>query len=336
MTKQYQKMVFRSKEKRHHIKLIKDKFFGNDKGYGYFGKDKKRYNFVLEDGGNNLYEPIRSEALKYFKENDIEWWGDNPDYPTGHTVSSQIACLNHLMFLRQKPTEVLSLINGLGRIEFTKVLPVPCDADISYIAFEVISDHSYLNEPEHIRGSYCTSIDALIYAEDINNKKWIIPIEWKYTEAYGDSSEDDKSLEDYKWRKGEHGKGKERMRRYNGLITKSRQLKSLENYESSAYYFEPFYQLMRQTLWAEQMIKNKATERIKADRYLHIHVIPKNNVDLLQKTYKVSNQMMETTWRSMLNEQSKYIIIDPQELMSPIKGRCPELYNYLKMRYYDK
>lgn len=336
MTKQYQKIVFGSKEKRHHIELIKNEFFGNDKGYGYFGKDKKRYDFVLEDGGNNLYEPIRSEALKYFKENYIEWWGDNPDYPTGHTLSSQIACLNHLMFLRQKPTEVLSLINGLGQIEFTKVLPVPCDADISYIAFEVISDNSYLNEPEHIRGSYCTSIDALIYAEDINNKKCIIPIEWKYTEAYDDSSENDKSLEDYEWRKGEHEKGKERMRRYNGLITKSQQLKSLKNYESSVYYFEPFYQLMRQTLWAEQMIKNKATERIKADHYLHMHVVPKNNVDLLQKTYRFSNQNMEATWRSMINEQSKYIIIDPQELMSPIKSKCPELYNYLKIRYYDK
>lgn len=52
---------------------------------------------------------------------------------------------------------------------------------------------------------------------------------------------------------------------------------------------------MRQTLWAEQMIKNKATERIKADHYLHIHVIPNNNVDLLQKTYKFSNQNMEVT-----------------------------------------
>lgn len=57
------------------------------------------------------------------------------------------------MFLRQKPTEVLELINGLEWVEFTKVLPVPCDADISYIAFEAISDNSYFNEPEHIRGA---------------------------------------------------------------------------------------------------------------------------------------------------------------------------------------
>lgn len=51
---------------------------------------------------------------------------------------------------------------------------------------------------------------------------------------------------------------------------------------------------MHQILWAEQMIKNKATERIKADHYLHIHVIlNNNNLDLLQKSYKFSNQNME-------------------------------------------
>lgn len=334
MTKQDIKLVFRPKERQHHIKLIKNNFFGNDRGNGCFGKDKKRYRFVLEKGINNLYEPIRDETLKYFEENDITWWGDDAKHPTGHTQSSQIACLNHLMFLRQRPGTVLALINGLDRVKFTKVLPIPCDTDTSFIAFEVISDNSYLNESGHIRGSYCTSIDALIYAEDTNEEKWIIPIEWKYTEAYDDSPEDDKSLEDYLCGKGEHGKGKERMRRYNDLITKSQQLKSLDNYESSVYYFEPFYQLMRQTLWAEQMIINKGTERIRADNYLHIHVVPKANTDLLDKTYKVSNQKMETTWRSMLNDQSKYKIIDPQTLMNPIQNWLPELYNYLKMRYY--
>lgn len=64
--------------------------------------------------------------------------------------------------------------------------------------------------------------------------------------------------------------------------------------------------------------------------------VKENYAILLQKTYKFSNQNMEVTWRNMLNEQSKYIIIDPQELMSPIKSRYPELYNYLKTRYYDK
>lgn len=335
MKKQDTEQVFKPQERRRHITLINNKFFGNDKGNGSFGKDKERYGFVLEDGINNLYEPIRDEALKYFEENNITWWGDDKKYPTGHTLSSQIACLNHLMFLRQRPDAVLALINGLDSVKFTKVFPIACDKDTSFIAFEVISDNSHLNEPEHIRGSYCTSIDALIYAEDTNREKWIIPIEWKYTETYDDTPKDDKSLEDYPYGKGQHGKGKERMRRYNNLITESQQLKSLDNYESSIYYFEPFYQLMRQTLWAEQMIINKGSERIKADHYLHIHVVPTENTDLLDKTYRISNQKMADSWRSMLNDPSKYKIIDPQTLMNPIRNMLPELYNYLESRYYS-
>lgn len=61
------KLMYRPQEKKHHIELIKDNFFGNDKGYGYFGKDKKQYDFVLEDGINNLYEPIRNEVLNTSK-----------------------------------------------------------------------------------------------------------------------------------------------------------------------------------------------------------------------------------------------------------------------------
>ena len=335
MSKQ-QKWVFRPKEQQHHAMLIKNHFFGNDCGNGRFGKYQKQYSFVLQNGVNNLYEPIRTEALKYFKDNKITWWGDNTEYPTGHTVSSQIACINHLMFLRQRPEAVLSLINGLNKVRFNKVLPVLCDTDTSYIAFEVVSDNSYFNEQEQNRGSYCTSIDVLIYAEDVNKETWIIPIEWKYTEAYDDTLKEDKSLEDYPWGIGKHGKGQERMRRYNDLITKSNQLKTLTNYESSVYYFEPFYQLMRQTLWAEQMIKNRETEKIKADHYLHVHIVPKANVDLLEKTYKVSNQNMEDTWRSMLNDQSKYVIVDPQDFMEPIKKEYQELYKYVEIRYYGK
>lgn len=76
MSKQ-QKWVFRPKEQQHHVMLIKNHFFGNDCGNGRFGKYQKQYSFVLQNGVNNLYEPIRAEALKYFKDNKITWWGDN-------------------------------------------------------------------------------------------------------------------------------------------------------------------------------------------------------------------------------------------------------------------
>jgi hypothetical protein len=78
-----------------------------------------------------------------------------------------------------------------------------------------------------------------------------------------------------------------------GLLNKSAQLSS-ENHE--IYYFEPFYQLMRQTLWAEQMIAHNETEITKADDYIHLHVIPIENYELLDNTYRCSSQGLEATW----------------------------------------
>lgn len=123
------------------------------------------------------------------------------------------------------------------------------------------------------------------------------------------------------------------MRRYSALTDASLQLKSLDSYYGSIYYQEPFYQLMRQTLWAENVVKLKE-ENLKADNYMHIHVIPSDNKDLLAKKYSVSGMGMEETWRSMLSEQSKYIIVDPQKLLEPIKDKYPELASYLKKRYW--
>ena len=302
--------------------------FNGDKGNGSFmGKARP---FVLKDGMNNLYEPIRNDVLKYFKDNGISWWGT--DKPSGHTLSSQIACINHLFAIMYDHDAVLAMLNGV-RDEFEKVLPVSCDANPQYIDFEVISKNDYLNEKTSTRGSNCTSVDAFIYAQHKGDGKlWLIPIEWKYTEHYAnfDKSKEDRHNEE----KGSNGKGQERVRRYSALTDASLQLKSLESYYGSIYYQEPFYQLMRQTLWAENIIKHKHIETLKADDYMHIHVIPSGNKDLLSKKYSVSGMGMEETWRSLLTDQSKYIIVDPQKLLDPIKDKYPQLISYLRKRYW--
>ena len=301
--------------------------FNGDKGKGYFmGKARP---FVLKDGMNNLYEPIRNDVLRYFKDNEISWWGG--DKPSGHTLSSQIACLNHLFAIMNDKSSVLAMLNGV-RDEFKEVLPVKCDANPQYIGFEVVSKKDPLNEKTSTRGSNCTSVDAFIYARHKDDGKlWLIPIEWKYTEHYAnlDKSNEDRQGEE----KGSNGKGKERVRRYSALTDASLQLMSLDSYYGSIYYQEPFYQLMRQTLWAENVVKLKE-ENLKADNYMHIHVIPSANKNLLDKKYSVSGMGMEETWRSMLSDQSKYIIVDPQKLLEPIKDKYPELASYLKKRYW--
>lgn len=308
-------------ERERQLELIEKKFFAPDIGNGCFRG--KTYPFILNNGLNNLYKPIREASIQYFADNGISWWGGKK--PTGHVLSSQIACLNHLMILRKDPEAVLALINGV-RNQFKRVLPLSCDNDTSYIAFEAVSKHDHLGEDGPTRGSNCTSVDALVLAVDNDDKRWLIPIEWKYTESYNDGAKNDKSF---------GSKGVVRMSRYNNLINSSDQLKSLTNYKGSIYYFEPFYQLMRQTLWAEQMIKNKETELIKADFFLHIHVVPHADSDLLDKKYRLSEKNMEETWTNMLYDKSKYIIVDPKEFLSPIQAYYPELWEYLSRRYFN-
>ena len=299
--------------------LLGSEKFNGDQGNGKFGK--RYYPFVLSNGGNNLFPPILDAVKRYFAENKISWW--NGDSPSGHVLSSQIACLNHLFAIRHDKEAVLKILNGVCN-EFVDVLPIKCDKDEQFIAFEVVSQGDYLNEVNTTRGANCTSVDAFILAKHKSNKTWLIPIEWKYTEHY--YSDDKSSGSD----------GATRIRRYNNLIKNSAQLKWFDDYK--VYYQEPFYQLMRQTLWAEQMIAHQSTEILHANDFLHIHVIPKDNEALLRRNprfpYTVSGESMESTWRSCLKDPSKYIIVDQQDLLTPIVNTYPALTAYLNTRYW--
>lgn len=74
-----------------------------------------------------------------------------------------------------------------------------------------------------------------IYARHKSGELWLIPIEWKYTEHY---SNQDKSNEDRDGEpEGSKGKGAKWVSRYNDLISASSQLKSLNEYAGSLYYY---------------------------------------------------------------------------------------------------
>ena len=156
--------------------------------------------------------------------------------------------------------------------------------------------------------------------------KMLVPIEWKYTE--GNEYNIDKS--------GTEGSGKERLRRYSQLIDSSCQLVTIPNgYLHTIYFVEPFYQLMRQTLWAEQVIAHKEQELIKADDFIHVHVMPKENEQLLYRKYKYSERGLEDTWRSQISNQKKYKWATPEEIAHLISqsSKYAELVEYLNVRY---
>jgi len=290
--------------------------FGSDSGGGVIrGKERE---YAVSDYKHNFFPPIVSHALEYFKRNKISWWGGF--VPSAHTLSSQIACLNHLFAVRCDQAEVLKIAR-LFNPDFIDVIAIETDqAPAAYIQFESVSDIDRLNEKTVSRGSNCTSVDALIYALHKDGQKFILPIEWKYTEEYGNES------------KADGDKGKTRKSRYTELINSSKQLQSQKH---DIYYYEPFYQLMRQTLWAEQLIKSKDSETIKADDFIHIHVIPPENADLLARIYPCTGKDMEQTWRGQLKDQTKYIIISPRALLSRLdRQKYKALTEYLEKRYW--
>jgi len=306
-------MGFKESEYKRVEDLLKnsDVFYG-DKGNGIFRN--KNYPFILENNLNNLYEPIRNDVLDYFKNNNIAWWGGKL---TNHPLSSQVACLNHLFPIRNDKDAVLSIVQQVLP-EIVDVLPITTDKYLpAYIQFESVSDVDHLNEVNTTRGANCTSLDALILGKHKDGRNILLPIEWKYVEAYGNENK---------------GTNETRRSRYDNLINNSKQL--IPTINNKVYYYEPFYQLMRQTLWAEQMVLNKDIETIKANDYIHLHIIPKNNKDILNKEYVTSDKGMEDTWRDCIKNQSKYQIKEPKQLISKIDSiKYKDLINYLHHRY---
>ena len=281
------------------------------------------HGYLLNNGDENLHESIREDVKNYFSDNNIDWWifDNSKTKPTRHMVSSQIQCLNYLFALRKDKDSVRKLAQVFDP-DIDDVFPTIADKDSGYIAFEFVYENAkLLNETDTgaKRGSYCTSLDAFIIAKR-NKLKVLIPIEWKYSENYFDCK--NKALET--------GKGRTRQNRYNHLIDNSKQLKSTHELVSSVYYYEPFYEFMRQTLLVEQMILSGI-----ADDFLHIVVIPFENKDLLDKNYEFSKDGLKTTWSNCLSDKTKFRIIDPHEIIQTIENRSAysKLADYLKLRY---
>lgn len=304
-------MNYRKQQAEHQIAILNN-IIGGD-SHPYF----------LDDGKTNLYKSIRKDVLIYFEKNEIGWWHGKE--PTANTLSSQISCLNHLFSISDKKDIVLSMVKNLDE-SFIDVLPIPNEKDslgMRYIGFEVVAQTpNYMNEGTIKRGATCTSLDALIIAKRIDGSKCLIPIEWKYTE----NDHSDKSSNET------------RHKRYDALISNSKFLK-VNSDSLSLFFKEPYYQLMRQTLWAELIIREDSIfndEKYKwyeASDYLHLHVIPSKNVAM-----RGENNKMEQEWKSCLKDPLKYRLIGPDELFQPIADgypECKELIEYLSQRYWQ-
>lgn len=310
-----------------------DLFDRSETGARFFGKPRP---FVLQQPATNLYAPIRVSAVKYFSSNKISWWGGRG--PTGHLLSSQVACLNHLFAIRDDGAAVTALL-GVIDPDLVEALLVPGDVGAEgYLQFEAVSDRQYLQEESLDRGGLCTSLDVLAYARHRDGGRRLVGFAWKYTEHYSEAER----FAEGPSRERAAKKGDVRQARYNQLLKTSAQLADstaaamvAADSAEVVTYKEPYAQLMRQTLLLEQMVANRATERRAAEDFLHVHVIPKGNAELLGKRDPTTGLTMPEQWRQQLRDPSKYRVVDPQDLLAPLKGLYGNaaLLRYLQVRY---
>lgn len=186
----------------------------------------------------NLAPAIRAAAVRHFGE-EISW-----HTYAHHGLSSQICCLNFLMPLAEEPALLSRLVAGALSIappEMIALCPGP-EGRPWFIDFEWIGKANYLNEApktgRRSRGANATSTDAVVRFRHDGREETLL-IEWKYTEAYGPPIRPDGN--------------QTRRARYAGLaFAPHGPVRSDRGLTLDSFFYEPFYQLLRQQMLASR------------------------------------------------------------------------------------
>lgn len=306
-------MNYREQQRKRAVES-RDKLFGDPGGGMYRGKER---GFVLKQPRLNLWDGIRFDAIQYFQDNEITWWPGSRTEPSGHLLSSQIAGINHLFLAREKKGFAARILQGIDPEVQEAVI-----VDSGYVEFEFIGEAQYLKEKSFSRGQNCTSIDAVMIGKLHSGDKRLYAFEWKYTEYY---SRKDLYIP-------------QRAQVYDDLIRAS-DSPFVDSIDVRAYYYEPFYQLMRQTLLAHLCVKNNDHG---VSSYKHVHVVSPENHALLNKitspdfAHESTYDTIHDAWNAALREPNNFLATDPQELLRPINdaGDAPALIEYLAERYW--
>ncbi len=289
---------------------LRDTVFG-DPGGGVFMKAPRE--FVLREPMLNLWDGVREEVRTYFHRNQIVWWGDGGNMPSGHLLSSQIACLNHLFFMQQRADVATAVLRAVHP-EITDAV----ELNDGFVEFEVVGARNYLGEKSHNRGANATSIDAVMVGKKKDGKNVLVMIEWKYTEDYRTNNKYIPA----------------RAIIYDRLLAEDDCPIKVKPFES--LYYEPFYQLMRQTLLGWKMVQAR---EYGCDEYIHLHVIPSANKELKLRVTSpgLTGDSMSEAWKNVLLDPARYQLISPEAFLAPARlcGDTAEIFSYLERRYWD-
>ena len=283
------------------------------------GYEGAAYRLAPEFRGLNLAPMIREAAPAYFKDRQITWHRH-----ANHGLSSQVCCLNFLMPLATRP-ELLSRVvaNALGieRPEMLEVERGP-NGDPWFVGFEWIGERDYLNEggasSSRTRGANATSSDAIVRFRHGGRIETLL-IELKYTETYGAPIPN-------KVREGATRSPNEvRADRYRELIfAPGGPIRADLDLKLSDFFWEPFYQLLRQQMLAFRMERARegAAECVRV-----LHISPAGNRRLHVVTSPALKRFGEDAFAlfaTLLVHADRFVARTTEQVFGPIIADMPD------------
>jgi hypothetical protein len=275
----------------------------------------------------NLYPPIRAEALAFFATHGITWHDGQNGNPSNHLCSSQVCCLNFLFPFAHQPLALAHLLCPVFP-EISHMLPVE---DELYVSFEWIGAKNYLAEkvPLHsqrTRGAHCTSADAIVMFERRDKRRQIVLIEWKYTEAYTETNLKVASS------------GTDRSAIYRPLYDHPAcPLDKQRLPDFDALFYEPFYQFMRQQFLAHEM---EQYHELDADIVRVLHICPAANTAFRKITSPALQGLGDsatTVWSNLLQTEGRFHSVSSESLFGSFTiEAAPEMdlwLDYVRARY---
>jgi hypothetical protein len=305
--------------------------------------NNKPRQFCLADGyaDHNLHGSIRESSVEYFQARRMSWHAGretDPESlsrsPSNHLCCSQCACVNALAPMMRDA----DLLANVFRNFFPDLgEPLRFDADDAlsdgtkpFLAFEWIGTQNYLGEVGgRTRGANATSADFAFRFVRRDQKIQLVLGEWKYTERYTKKLESPEKL------------NKTRLRTYRAAFDRWNSIQpKLPPYE--AFFSEPFYQLMRLTLLAQEMERAKANRggEMGADVVSVLHITPAANKEFASsftsKIFKNHGNTVLSAWASLAPE-GRFQSIASEELFAAIMRHASPVYsdwsNWLTNRY---
>jgi hypothetical protein len=254
----------------------------------------------------NLAPAIRDTASRYFAANDITW-----HIHANHALSSQICCLNFLMPLAEQPERLAQMVRRATRATDVEMLPIEDGPDGRpwYVGFEWNGGgRDFLNEARSggnlKRGSNSTSADAIVKYKH-KSKTEILLVEWKYTEQYSAPIS---------------ARGNPtRMQRYRDLAFAPKgPIRADLGLTLANFFWEPFYQLLRQQMLALQM-QRASFDGVQRVRVLHIS--PAGNRALHRVTSPALRRFGDDAFdvfRALLTVPADFISTSAEALFRPL------------------